>query len=102
MQAGDLASEFSAAAKLEGYIAVLELSAGEHIASLVIDKTFNASELRIESPGGGGYGCPSERSLEEIELDVQLGYVTPEGALRDYGVKLDEHGRATRLGECAK
>ena len=73
------------------------------LSSKLVGKSIRRGEqLRIESPGGGGYGCPSERSLEEIERDVRLGYVTLEGALRDYGVKLDEHGRATRLGECAK
>ncbi|HSW19759.1 MAG TPA: hydantoinase B/oxoprolinase family protein [Ramlibacter sp.] len=38
--------------------------------------------------GGGGYGDPAERSAEALELDLQGGYVTPEGAARDYGRKV--------------
>ena len=35
--------------------------------------------------GGGGYGDPRERPRELIERDLELGYLTPEGAARDYG-----------------
>jgi N-methylhydantoinase B len=43
--------------------------------------------LRIESPGGGGYGPVTEREPAKVAEDVRLGYVTPEGAARDYGFK---------------
>jgi N-methylhydantoinase B len=43
--------------------------------------------LRIESPGGGGYGPVAERDPAKIAEDVRLGYVTPEGAAREYGAK---------------
>ena len=43
--------------------------------------------LRISSPGGGGYGPVAERDPAKIAEDVRLGYVTPAGAARDYGVK---------------
>jgi N-methylhydantoinase B len=32
--------------------------------------------VRLETPGGGGYGPPSERSPEAIARDLRLGYVT--------------------------
>jgi N-methylhydantoinase B len=35
--------------------------------------------------GGGGYGDPRERERSLIERDLELGYVTPEAAARDYG-----------------
>lgn len=38
------------------------------------------------SPGGGGYGSPLDRDLEEVERDLNLGYISAETALRDYGV----------------
>jgi N-methylhydantoinase B len=38
--------------------------------------------------GGGGYGEVHERSREQIEADLQKGYITPDGASRDYGVQL--------------
>jgi N-methylhydantoinase B len=45
--------------------------------------------LRLETPGGGGYGDPHERSSEAVRRDVRLGYLTPEAARRDYGVDAD-------------
>jgi N-methylhydantoinase B len=40
--------------------------------------------------GGGGYGTPWERDHELVRRDVVAGYVTREGAERDYGVVLDD------------
>jgi N-methylhydantoinase B len=42
--------------------------------------------LRVELAGGGGYGDPRTRPPEAVLRDVREGYVTPEAALRDYGV----------------
>ena len=42
-------------------------------------------KVRIESPGGGGFGPVDERSAQAIDEDLALGYVTAEGAARDYG-----------------
>jgi N-methylhydantoinase B len=41
--------------------------------------------VRIESPGGGGYGPAEQRPEEAVRADVEAGYVTPEAAGRDYG-----------------
>jgi len=49
--------------------------------------------LRLESPGGGGYGEAFARDPEAVAEDVRLGYVSREAAVRDYGVVLDESGR---------
>lgn len=48
--------------------------------------------LRLESPGGGGYGPARERAPEAVAEDVRLGYVTPEAAARDYGVVVGPDG----------
>ena len=40
--------------------------------------------LRLETPGGGGYGLPNERPANAIARDVALGYVTQAAANRDY------------------
>jgi N-methylhydantoinase B len=40
----------------------------------------------MEAPGSGGYGPPQGRSRERLRADLIDGYVTPEGAKRDYGV----------------
>jgi N-methylhydantoinase B len=42
--------------------------------------------LRYVSNGGGGWGDPCDRDPERVKLDVRDGYVTTEGAARDYGV----------------
>jgi len=39
--------------------------------------------------GGGGYGDPLERDVDSVREDVIQGYVTIEGAKKDYGVILD-------------
>ena len=41
--------------------------------------------LTFEVPSGGGYGDPGERDPALIERDIELGFVTREGARRDYG-----------------
>jgi N-methylhydantoinase B len=41
-------------------------------------------ELRLG--GGGGFGPAAERSREDVARDVDLGFVTPDGAARDYSV----------------
>lgn len=38
------------------------------------------------TPGGGGYGNPFDRDPEAVLEDVRERRVSPEGALRDYGV----------------
>src|SRR5262249_438108 len=43
------------------------------------------ARVRIESPGGGGYGAPQERSREAIARDIALGYETEEHAKQCYG-----------------
>jgi 5-oxoprolinase (ATP-hydrolysing)/N-methylhydantoinase A len=53
----------------------------------------SAAEIgEITLCGGSGYGDPRERSLAAIAEDIANGYVTPEGAARDYGVVLREDG----------
>ena len=32
--------------------------------------------VRLETPGGGGYGDPAQRSIAARAADLRLGYVT--------------------------
>jgi len=48
--------------------------------------------VRLESPGGGGWGDPATRSAALVKRDVELGFVSGASAERDYGVILDEKG----------
>jgi N-methylhydantoinase B len=49
--------------------------------------------LTFSSAGGGGYGSPFERDIEAVAQDVLSGYVSLEGARRDYGVVMTADGR---------
>jgi N-methylhydantoinase B len=46
-------------------------------------------KIIILTPGGGGYGAPFLRRIDEVIRDVQNGFVSPESAERDYGVAID-------------
>ncbi len=46
----------------------------------------------IEMPGGGGLGNPRTRAIAAVANDVRLGLVSPEAALRDYGVAVAADG----------
>ena len=53
-------------------------------------KIKRGERIRLETPGGGGYGDPRRRAVGAVQRDVQLGYVSAEAARRDYGVALRE------------
>ena len=52
--------------------------------------------IRLELPGGGGFGDPAERDPEQVALDVADGLISRETALRDYRVALAEDGTLDR------
>jgi N-methylhydantoinase B len=45
--------------------------------------------FRIRSGGGGGYGSPLERPVQDVQEDVRQGYVSLKMAAERYGVVLD-------------
>jgi len=71
---------------------VYETNAGEATPPLVSKVTDvrirRGQKVRLETPGGGGFGDPRARDPERIARDVRLGYVTREAAKRDYGVTI--------------
>ena len=48
--------------------------------------------MRIESPGGGGYGPARERAPDAVARDVRLGYVSRDQAREAYGVAVNDNG----------
>jgi N-methylhydantoinase B len=48
--------------------------------------------VRLETPGGGGFGDPRTREPALVARDVRLGLVSREAARRDYGVALTADG----------
>ena len=56
----------------------------------------------LRSGGGGGFGRPVERRLQDVEDDVRQGYVTIEAAREHYGAVIDAAtGRADREASAA-
>ena len=49
-------------------------------------------KVRLETPGGGGFGNPATREPERVVRDVELGYISREAAHRDYMVVLRDDG----------
>ncbi len=43
-------------------------------------------EIKLRTPGGGGYGNPLERDRQMVSDDVRAGFVTPDAAARFYGM----------------
>gem|GEM_PF-4196274 len=57
---------------------------------MTLTTTAEIAEVRL--CGGAGYGDPKARDLGAVAADLADGYVTPEGATRDYGAVLREDG----------
>jgi N-methylhydantoinase B len=49
--------------------------------------------VAVVTGGGGGYGNPRSRPVEDIAADVRNGYLTPDRAREDYGVAIAPDGR---------
>ena len=55
-------------------------------------KLRQGQRLRLETPGGGGWGAPAERDIEAVSRDVKRGFLSPKVARRDYRVALNREG----------
>jgi 5-oxoprolinase (ATP-hydrolysing)/N-methylhydantoinase A len=44
----------------------------------------------FDLPGGGGFGDPKARNRDALRQDIRRGYVTPEGAQKDYGIEMQK------------
>ena len=71
-----------------GGLGKLSLKSGTELKPKGLSVIQPGERLLVEMPGGGGMGPASERAPEAVERDVRLGYLSPEAALRDYGVRL--------------
>ena len=45
--------------------------------------------IRLQTAGGGGYGKPEDRRKEDIEKDIELGFISKEQAEKDYNYSDD-------------
>ena len=75
---------------------IYQTDAGERTPPLVSKITDvrirRGQRVRLETPGGGGFGDPLSRDPARVARDAALGYVSREAARRDYGVVLREDG----------
>ena len=53
-------------------------------------------KVRLETPGGGGFGDPTERDPARVARDVRLGYVSRGAAAQDYRVVVKDDGTVDR------
>ena len=53
----------------------------------------SGQRVRLETPGGGGFGDPLTRDPVKVARDVAFGYVSRERAASDYGVAIAPDGR---------
>lgn len=47
-------------------------------------KVHKGDSIRLQTAGGGGYGSPKERSADDIEKDIELGFISEAQAEKDY------------------
>ncbi|MDA0185833.1 MAG: hydantoinase B/oxoprolinase family protein [Proteobacteria bacterium] len=75
---------------------VYEQADGEHtppmVSKMVGIHITRGQKLRLETPGGGGYGNALDRPPEAVLADVTLGYVSAAVARDSYGVVIAADG----------
>jgi N-methylhydantoinase B len=59
---------------------------------LVGIKLQKTGSVRLETPGGGGYGSPFDRDPEAVANDLRLGYISMDSARESYGVVVAKDG----------
>ena len=60
------------------------LASGPRFADKAVHTVPAGDRLIVELPGGGGLGDPRARKVERVREDLEAGYVSREGARRDY------------------
>jgi N-methylhydantoinase B/oxoprolinase/acetone carboxylase alpha subunit len=55
--------------------------------------------VTYRTPGGGGFGPPSQRPVDEVLQDVRDGWVSTECAQREYGTSVVERGHILEIDE---
>lgn len=58
------------------------LASGVTLRSMGLQTVPGGAVLRIDVPGGAGFGDPAERAPADIERDIRLGYVSAQAAAR--------------------
>jgi len=72
-----------------GAVGAIETSNNEVVRPKISCMLKPDTVVTLHIPGGGGFGDASERDPDAIRDDILDGYVTQEGARRDYGTKTE-------------
>lgn len=56
-------------------------------------KLTQGQSVKLETPGGGGYGPADQRSASAIQRDIDLGYLTRDQAAKAYGPNWQERSQ---------
>jgi N-methylhydantoinase B len=76
----------------KGASGAVSLRSGKPIRSKGRQTVPSRDTIRLELPGGGGFGDPRARDPEQVASDVADGLISPDDAKRDYGVALTANG----------
>ena len=68
-------------------------------AKVLVAQIKTGDAFRLRSGGGGGYGSPLERPVQDVREDVRQGYVSVHEAAEFYGVVID--GETCKVNEGA-
>ena len=77
----------------DGRLGRISLRSGRRLTGKGEHTIPEGDRLVFETPGGGGYGNPLERSTADVAADVARGLVSRDAAERVHGVVLDADGR---------
>ena len=64
-------------------------------------KLKRGERLRLETPGGGGWGDPADRAVEAIAADLANGFVSADGARAVYNREIKSDGSIERFATAA-
>ena len=81
---------------LEGAAGRVGLASGKKIGPKGRQGVPGGDFIRLETPGGGGFGDPRSRDPEQVALDVADGIVSRQAAEQHYGVALAADGSVDR------
>ncbi len=62
-------------------------------------KLASGTRIEMRTGGGGGWGDPQTRDVIAVLADVNSEYISPESALREYGVVVMQDGPRYRIDE---
>jgi N-methylhydantoinase B len=76
-------------------------AAPPHASKVTDVRIASGGRVRLETPGGGGFGPPTERAPDKVARDVRLGYVSREAARTLYKVVVTEAGEVDAAATAA-